>query len=75
MTQRETVRHWIDAAAHITVLTGAGVSAESGEPTFRDAQTGRWAQFNPEPAEHDQLADACLREPAARCLPFLLESP
>ena len=48
MTQLETVRHWIDAAAHIAVLTGVGVSAESGVPTFRDAQTGLWAQFNPE---------------------------
>lgn len=29
-------------------LTGAGVSAESGVPTFRDAQTGLWAQYRPE---------------------------
>ena len=36
------------AARHVTVLTGAGVSAESGVPTFRDAQTGLWAQFKPE---------------------------
>lgn len=28
------------------VLTGAGVSAESGVPTFRDAQTGLWSRFN-----------------------------
>ena len=35
-------------AAHITVLTGAGVSAESGVPTFREAQTGLWAKFRPE---------------------------
>jgi NAD-dependent deacetylase len=34
-------------ARHIAVLTGAGVSAESGVPTFRDAQTGLWAQYNP----------------------------
>ncbi|MGD0816120.1 MAG: NAD-dependent deacylase [Verrucomicrobiota bacterium] len=32
----------------VTVLTGAGVSAESGVPTFRDAQTGLWAKFSPE---------------------------
>ncbi len=31
-----------------TVLTGAGVSAESGVPTFRDAQTGLWAQYRAE---------------------------
>lgn len=35
------------AAQHIAVLTGAGASAESGVPTFRDAQTGLWAQFDP----------------------------
>ena len=31
-----------------TVLTGAGISAESGVPTFRDAQTGLWARYRPE---------------------------
>lgn len=35
------------AAHHVTVLTGAGVSAESGVPTFREAQTGLWAQYDP----------------------------
>ncbi len=35
-------------AHHVAVLTGAGVSAESGVPTFREAQTGLWAQYNPE---------------------------
>lgn len=35
-------------ANHVTVLTGAGISAESGVPTFRDAQTGLWAQYRPE---------------------------
>ena len=30
------------------VLTGAGISAESGIPTFRDALTGLWARFRPE---------------------------
>jgi len=29
------------------VLTGAGVSAESGIPTFRDAMEGLWAKFDP----------------------------
>ncbi len=36
------------AARHVAVLTGAGISAESGIPTFRDAQTGLWAQYRPE---------------------------
>ena len=34
-------------ARNIAVLTGAGVSAESGIPTFRDAMTGLWAKYNP----------------------------
>ena len=34
-------------ARRVCVLTGAGISAESGIPTFRDAQTGLWAKFNP----------------------------
>jgi NAD-dependent deacetylase len=35
------------AARHVVVLTGAGISAESGVPTFRDAQTGLWARYDP----------------------------
>lgn len=35
-------------ARRVVALTGAGVSAESGVPTFRDAQTGLWARFRPE---------------------------
>ena len=35
-------------ARHVCVLTGAGVSAESGVPTFRDAQEGLWAKYRPE---------------------------
>jgi NAD-dependent deacetylase len=34
-------------AERVTVLTGAGISAESGVPTFRDAQSGLWAQYDP----------------------------
>jgi NAD-dependent deacetylase len=33
---------------HVAVLTGAGVSAESGLPTFRDSLTGLWAKHRPE---------------------------
>jgi len=36
------------AAHHIVVLTGSGTSAESGIPTFRDAQTGLWEKYRPE---------------------------
>ena len=38
----------IREAQSITVLTGAGISKESGVPTFREAQTGLWAQYQPQ---------------------------
>jgi NAD-dependent deacetylase len=34
-------------AEHVCVLTGAGVSAESGVPTFREAQSGLWEHYDP----------------------------
>jgi NAD-dependent deacetylase len=34
-------------AERVTIMTGAGISAESGVPTFRDAQTGLWAKYDP----------------------------
>lgn len=45
---------------HVCVLTGSGVSAESGVPTFREAQTGLWEQYDPQ-----ELAtpDAFQRDP------------
>ncbi|HEY9784566.1 MAG TPA: NAD-dependent deacylase [Candidatus Obscuribacterales bacterium] len=39
---------WLSDAKRVVVLTGAGVSKESGIPTFRDAMTGLWANYNPE---------------------------
>jgi NAD-dependent deacetylase len=47
-TETATVQAWVREARTIAALTGAGMSAESGVPTFRDAQTGLWARFNPE---------------------------
>jgi NAD-dependent deacetylase len=38
----------LKVASRVVVLTGAGVSAESGLRTFRDEQTGFWAQYRPE---------------------------
>lgn len=38
----------LQAARYVVVLTGAGMSAESGVPTFRDAQEGLWARYAPE---------------------------
>lgn len=38
----------LNQARNVLVLTGAGMSAESGVPTFRDAQTGMWKKFRPQ---------------------------
>lgn len=38
----------LSSSARMAVLTGAGISAESGVPTFRQAQTGLWARYNPQ---------------------------
>ncbi|MEA3337736.1 MAG: NAD-dependent deacylase [Chloroflexota bacterium] len=38
----------IETAQQMVVLTGAGISKESGIPTFREAQDGLWAQYDPE---------------------------
>ncbi len=40
-------RALVQSAGTLAVLTGAGMSAESGIATFRDAQTGLWAKFDP----------------------------
>src|SRR2546428_7739757 len=48
------------AAQRIVALTGAGISAESGLATFRDAQTGLWSKFKPEELA---TADAFRRNP------------
>lgn len=37
----------LQSAERVVVMTGAGVSAESGVPTFRDALTGLWAKYDP----------------------------
>jgi NAD-dependent deacetylase len=38
----------LQEAKRIVVLTGAGISAESSVPTFRDPQIGLWSQYRPE---------------------------
>ncbi|MBK6874199.1 MAG: NAD-dependent protein deacylase [Kineosporiaceae bacterium] len=43
----ETLLSLARRARRVTVLTGAGMSAESGVPTFRDAQQGLWSRFDP----------------------------
>ncbi|WP_024332659.1 SIR2 family NAD-dependent protein deacylase [Gordonia hirsuta] len=36
----------VRAAERIVVFTGAGMSAESGLPTFRDEETGLWSRYD-----------------------------
>jgi NAD-dependent deacetylase len=47
-------------AERVVALTGSGISAESGVPTFREAQTGLWQRYDPQ-----QLAtpEAFYRDP------------
>ena len=49
-------------AKHVVVFTGAGASAESGIPTFRDALTGLWERFDPPQLATTQAyrSDPCL---------------
>jgi NAD-dependent deacetylase len=35
-------------AVSVVALTGSGVSAESGVPTFREAQSGLWERYDPQ---------------------------
>lgn len=41
-------RRLLADAERVVVLTGAGISAESGVPTFRDEMEGLWSRFRPE---------------------------
>jgi len=43
----EQTREWLRKARRVAVLTGAGVSAESGVPTFRGKE-GLWKHYRPE---------------------------
>lgn len=49
--QRDGIRTaaaFLRTANLLVVLTGAGVSKESGIPTFRDAMDGLWSQYDPQ---------------------------
>ncbi|NDJ86265.1 MAG: NAD-dependent deacylase [Chloroflexi bacterium] len=43
----ETVARMLVDAQRLVVLTGAGMSKESGVPTFREAHDGLWARYDP----------------------------
>ena len=75
----EEARQRLQSAQRVVVMTGAGISAESGIPTFRAAQTGHWARFRPEDLASP---DAYRRDPemvwawyAGRCREVQAASP
>ena len=45
------------SAQNVVALTGSGVSAESGVPTFREAQTGLWERYDPQQLATQQAFD------------------
>jgi NAD-dependent deacetylase len=45
--QQKEAAAWMRSASHLLIFTGAGVSAESGIPTFRD-DDGFWREFPPD---------------------------
>lgn len=55
----DQIRDWLKSAKRIVVLTGAGISAESGIPTFRGSG-GLWRNFR---AEDLATATAFARDP------------
>jgi len=62
----DEVRSWVDKAERVVVLTGAGISTESGIPDFRGPQ-GVWTR-NPQAEKlsniHYYMADAQVRKAA-----------
>jgi NAD-dependent deacetylase len=48
-------------ARSVVVLTGSGISRDSGMPTFREAQAGLWARYRPEDLA---TPEAFARQPA-----------
>jgi len=64
----DTVRRWIDAAQRVVVLTGAGISTDSGIPDFR-GPAGLWTRNPAAEAQstlQNYLADAQVRRAAWR---------
>lgn len=59
MDRIDEVRRWLAEATRVCVLTGAGISAESGIPTFRGGG-GLWRKYR---AEDLAAPDAFARDP------------
>lgn len=45
--QLDDARSLLSGAERVVVISGAGMSADSGVPTFRDALTGLWERYDP----------------------------
>jgi NAD-dependent protein deacetylase/lipoamidase len=48
MVELTRAAEWLANAERVLVSTGAGMSRESGIPTFRDALEGLWARYDPQ---------------------------
>ena len=59
MADLEQAREWLAQATRVAVLTGAGISAESGVPTFR-GDGGLWKEYK---AEDLATPEAFLKDP------------
>ena len=57
----QTAARALARSARLAVFTGAGVSKESGIPTFREPETGLWARYDPMQLA---TAEAYRRDPA-----------
>jgi NAD-dependent deacetylase len=71
MTESSTLDRAVEALAganRLVIVTGAGMSHDSGVPTFRDAMTGLWAQYDP----HDLATEAAYRRNPARVFGWYL---
>ena len=55
------------SARRVVVLTGAGVSAESGIPTFRDALTGLWENYDAQALATAEAFRRCDHAGTRRC--------
>jgi NAD-dependent deacetylase len=47
MNELESIKEILNQAKRVTVVTGAGISAESGIPTFRGEKNSLWSKYDP----------------------------